>query len=248
MGLIYLRTGLAAYSSINFCLFWTFCTCCLDVTGLLLMAFASFERYLFIFHSMFLQQHQIILRYIPICLCFIYPFFYFIGIIYILPCSHEFYYSAYLCGGGCYLYDPVWNAITWLVNVCTPVFIILLLNILLIIRILYQKNRMQQRNVWLKNRKMLIQLVSIALLYCLAWLPNAILILIVTFPPSNVNTPRIFIIFQHTIFLTGFTPLFYPFVCLFGQPVILKKIKQIFQRHDLVTPIRQLSYRNNINK
>jgi hypothetical protein len=74
---------------------------------------------------------------------------------------------------------------------------------------------------------MLLQLVSIASLYCIAWLSSVILMLIVTFPPPNVNTASIFISFQYIVFMTSFTPLFYPFVCLFGQPELLRKIQRI---------------------
>jgi hypothetical protein len=238
MDLIYLRTGLAAHSSSNFCLFWIFSTCFLDITGLFLMAFVSIERYMFIFHGMLLNQYPIILRYIPISLCFIYPFFYFVGVVFLLPCDQKFNYLAFLCGGGCYFYDPLWNAITWIANITIPISLIVLVNILLIIRTIHQKNRMKQRNIWSKNRKVVLQLVSIALIYCIVWLPNVILMLMITFPPPNVNSAQIFLIFQYVIFLTAFTPLLYPFVCIFGQPEILKKMKRVFQRRDRVIPLQ----------
>ncbi|CAF4032347.1 unnamed protein product [Adineta steineri] len=194
MNLIYLRTGVAANTSSGFCLFWILSVCSLNGTGILLMTFASIERYMFIYHNTILNRHSILLRYIPITLCFIYPLLYFIGIILLLPCHNQFIYFAYLCSGGCYVNDPFWNTMTWV--------------------------------------------VSVAVLYCFTWLPSAILISIVTLHPPNVNTSQIFFIFQYVVLMTNFTPLFYPFVCLAGQPFILNKIKRIYQRGHPVVPIQ----------
>ncbi|CAF1440563.1 unnamed protein product [Adineta steineri] len=238
MNLIYLRTGVAANTSSGFCLFWILSVCSLNGTGILLMTFASIERYMFIYHNTILNRHSILLRYIPITLCFIYPLLYFIGIILLLPCHNQFIYFAYLCSGGCYVNDPFWNTMTWVGNISLPIFIILFINVLLITRTIYQKNKMKQTHVWLKNRKMVLQLVSIAALYCFTWLPSAILISIVTLHPPNVNTSQIFFIFQYVVLMTNFTPLFYPFVCLAGQPFILNKIKRIYQRGHPVVPIQ----------
>lgn len=202
------------------------------------MAYASIERYLFIFHGTMIQNHPVLLRYLPFTFCTTYPLLYIIGIVYLLPCHNYFNYSAFLCTGGCYLNDPFWNAMTWVGHISLPVFLILSTNILLIARTLYQKNKMKQAHVWLKNRKMVLQLVSIAALYCFAWLPSFILILIVTFPLPNVNTNQMFFIFQYMIFMTSLTPLFYPFFCLFGQPFILNRIRSVFQRRNAVIPIK----------
>ena len=58
----------------------------------------------------------------------------------------------------------------------------------------------------------------------------------VTFPLPNVNTPQLFLIFQYVVLVTSFTPLFYPFICLSGQPLILNKMKRFCQRRHPVVP------------
>ncbi|UJR29222.1 hypothetical protein I4U23_010436 [Adineta vaga] len=250
LALTFLRNNIAAYSSDGFCLFWIVATCTLDLAGIFLMAYASIERYLFIFHGNILKHHPILFRYAPFTFCAIYPLLYVIGILFLVPCQNHFIYFAFLCSGGCYLNDPFWNAMTWVGNISASVSLILLTNILLIGRTLYQKNKMKQTRVWLKNRKMVLQLVSVGILYCFAWLPSVILMLIVTFPPLNVDTEQIFFIFQYVVFMTNFPPLFYPFVCLSGQPFILNKIKNIFQRQrTAVIPFqsKNISTKNQLN-
>lgn len=205
------------------------------------MAFASVERYLFIFHGRLIDRHPILCRYTPICLCFLYPIGFFFGVMFFMPCTHRFIYSAFICSGGCFLYIPFWNAMNWVGNVSLPVCLIVAVNMVLICRTVYQKTKMKRSHVWSKNRKMVLQLVSVASIYCLAWFPSVMLILIVTFPPPHTDTASLFSIFQNTLFLTYVVPLLYPFVCLVGQPLILRKIKRRLQRHRVDVDVPAMS-------
>ena len=148
----------------------------LDTTGILLMAYASIERYLFIFHGTMTQNHPVLFRYLPVIFCITYPLLYVLGIVLLLSCQSDFIYSAFLCAGECSLDYPFWNAVIWVGNISLPVFLILSTNILLIGRTFYQKNKMKQAQIWFKNRKIILQLVSFAAFYCFAWLSNVILI------------------------------------------------------------------------
>ena len=73
------------------------------------------------------------------------------GTILFYPCEEVFVYTVQVCGGACYQFQPIISTIDVLVTVYTPIFLITFFTAALIIRVLYQKRRMQQKNRWKKN-------------------------------------------------------------------------------------------------
>ncbi len=59
-------------------------------------------------------------------------------------------------------------------------------NILLLIRILRQKHRMRQQQMCKKNRRLIIQLLSIVILHNIVWFPVIISLLIILFSPVSL--------------------------------------------------------------
>ncbi len=176
-------TNISLIQSENFCKFWSALDFVLGGIILMLMSYTSIERYLLIFHRTFLFQHLIILHYLPIIICIIYPSLFCIGMIYIYPCVNYFDYTLNLCGGPCYVYSQLPSTFDLLVNLCLIEIIGFLTNIVLVSRVLHKKYRMKQQNIWKKNRRLLIQVLSITLLH------NIMLFFMVTFMLIDLFSP-----------------------------------------------------------
>lgn len=133
--------------------FWNWVPRKLDHSiGLWLMVFSSVERYMFIFHSTILQQHAIILRYLPIAWCLLEPScFYIILILFPPGCQNIFHPGIFLCAVACVNLNPIWLGLEMQLHIAVPVFLIIISNLVRVIRVFQQKRRMQQRRIWTKN-------------------------------------------------------------------------------------------------
>ncbi|CAF1413812.1 unnamed protein product [Adineta steineri] len=129
--LSYLHNGISLVTSDGFCKFWSAQDFILGGIILMLMTYSSSERYLLIFHRPFILRHFIILHYLPIIICILYPFIFYIGIIYIYPCITYFDYTVNLCGGPCYVFDIIPSTFDLLFNITVFETIALLGNIVL---------------------------------------------------------------------------------------------------------------------
>ncbi|CAF1317895.1 unnamed protein product [Adineta steineri] len=183
----------------------------------MLMTYSSSERYLLIFHRPFILRHFIILHYLPIIICILYPFVFYIGIIYIYPCINYFDYTVNLCGGPCYVFDIIPSTFDLLFNITVFETIALLGNIVLVSRVLHRKHHMKQQNKWKKNRRLLIQVLSITLLHNIMLALMVIFILIqlfsTTYQPMLVDLT--YNVLQYGVYMVH---LLCPFVSLIGLP------------------------------
>ena len=172
--LSYLRNGIAAVLSDGFCKFWACQDYSFNVMILMLTAHTAIERYLLIFHRIAFHRHRIIVHYLPMIFCCIYPIGLYFSLIFFYPCANEFDYTMITCGGPCYFYEPTLSTFDQFINLVLPVAISTILSLTLLIRIVRQKQRMQQRNIWRKNRRLTIQLLYIIILHNIVWLPMVI--------------------------------------------------------------------------
>jgi len=106
----------------------------------------------------------------------------------------------------------------------------------LIGRVIVQKRRVGQRAIWQRNRKMVLQLSSISIMYIIVWIPSILCYLIalifqIAFAFDLAS--NVFIYFKYL------TSLLCPFMCLVGLPEVLQSIKQIFTRFNTVQPLVQ---------
>ncbi|CAF3919715.1 unnamed protein product [Adineta steineri] len=182
---MYLYHGYVATASDIFCKYWLIFTSALNICSVQLNAYLSIERYLLIFHSQFLQKYKIILHYLPIIILIISPFFFMIGMVNYYPCENHFDYTSWACGTACYTLQPIPSIASWIYALLAPLFIICTSNILLIVRVIYQKRRMLQRNVWKKNKKMLLQLLSVTGVLYVSWVPISISSVITVLHPNQ---------------------------------------------------------------
>ncbi len=218
-----------------FCLLWTWYDNLLTTTDLFIMAFASIERYLSIFHHIFLHYHKRLLYLLPIVACFAIPTVWYTVLIFGYPCRNTFTYFTFQCGTLCYLTNSsIFIDFENFVFFIFPLFIIVVGNSTLIICVLIQKASMKRKHrlgLWQSNLRMISQLMFIAVLYMSVYIPSCVLLIFGSyvrrsrFQPwaASVRT-RYFI---HLKYLVIFGC---PFMVLAGQKEMHQMIRKIFCR------------------
>jgi hypothetical protein len=227
-----------------FCQWWCFVNNSLYAIGLWVMAIGSIERHLFIFNSALLKKYKIILRYFPLISCFVLPVCFYIFLVFLYPCTSNFIYTVYVCGAPCYFHIAFWQIFSWLVSYGIPVFILVIANIILTARIMCHKRRMKQKNIWSKNARMFFQLISVAALYAVCWVP-----FLISGQVNNYNLVQSQIanslFTEYFCFVPCITVTLCPFVCFFGLWRELhgerRLMDVVFRRHGgTVEPIATL--------
>ena len=128
----------------NICPAWILVNYTFFILSIILTAWASIERYLFIFHEHFIKQHRLILHYLPIAFFTIYIPSFYIGLVLFYPCEQAYISSSYICGGPCYLFQLIPCLIDWSMNVALVLVITCIVNVVLIIRNIEQRHRMRR--------------------------------------------------------------------------------------------------------
>ena len=100
-----------------------------------------------------------------------YPIPYSFSFMMFYPCENRFNYNAVVCGAACYTLQPILGIANWIFSINAPLLIIILLNLFLIFRVIQQKRQMLQKDIWKKNSRMLLQLLSVTGIQCIGWLP-----------------------------------------------------------------------------
>ena len=157
-------------------------------------------------------------------------FIYSTGLILLYPCEEAFDYTPQICGGACYQYNPTMGTVDLGITVFLPIFLITVFNAVLISRVLHQKRRMQQRNLWKKNMSLLVQLLSITLLHYIVWLPTCISIVISIVevpPPRIVQELQAGWVLLNLIYVAVLGS---PFTCAYALPEMREKIDAVVHR------------------
>ena len=228
--LAFFRNNVVLFQSDAFCTFWCYVDYVFNVVILMLICYGSIERYLLVFHNQFISRHLILLHYLPILFCIVYPFIFYGGFIFFYPCVNQYDYTKITCQGPCYLFERTPGSIDLLINLTIPLSICVLVNFFLLFRVLNQKHRMKQQQKWKKNRHLVIQLMSIVFIHNLVWLPIIICLLNTLFSPEVQQT---FIdlsvnLFTYSIYIVI---MICPFVSLLGLsdiqlPLILRRFRR----------------------
>jgi len=98
--------------------------------------------------------------------------------------------TQFLCGRPCFTSDTIIVTADWILNVLLPTLLIVAFNLLLLGRVIFQKcwrrTGFDRRSfTWRKNRKLLVQLLAIILIYFITQLPLAIFTIIRLFGPTD---------------------------------------------------------------
>lgn len=199
------------------------------------MAFTSIERYLSVFHHIFLRHHKRSLYLPSIFICFAVPTIWYTSLIFAHPCRQQFMYFTFQCGTLCYLTNSsIFNNVENMVFFMFPLLVIVVGNIALIISVMVQKASMKRRRrlaLWRNNLRMISQLMFIAILYMSIYVPSCILLIFGTYVQRSRFQP-----WAASVRLRYFTHLKYlviygcPFVILAGQPELHQKIRKFFSR------------------
>lgn len=179
LALLFYSSGKVDPDTSAFCQCWTFIEFTLYVISLYLMATISVQRHIIVFNGALLRIFclRCILYYLPLSLCVVYPTIFYLVAIIFYPCDTKDYdYTNNICGSSpCYiLYDPVLSLIDWWINYALPMIINIIANVHLIVRVIRQKTRLNQTLSLKQQRKLVIQVLSLATLYLLAWSPTLI--------------------------------------------------------------------------
>jgi hypothetical protein len=241
--LTYLNNNIVSIQLDGFCKFWIWENFSFDSMILMLTAHTTIERYLLVFQRAFFHQHLMILHYIPIITCCIYPVILYIYFIFFYPCINQFDFTAILCGAPCYYFEPIISALDLFVDLFLPVAVSTIASIALLSRVITQKHRMQQHQMWRKNRRLVIQLLYIVILHNIIWLPIVICSSIMLF--STVSQP-ILVDLSINILPNGVyvVILLCPFISLMSLPELwpqlVPRIFPLIRAHNSVRPRVQL--------
>jgi hypothetical protein len=189
------------------------------------MAWSSIERHLLIFNDrIFLNKNKrFIFHYLPFVILLIYIVgFYVIAIIF-PPCVNTYHYGLPVCSDfPCYLDDPILGTWDSVANNIIPIIIICTFNLVLVIRVCFRKRRLNQPNVWRKQRKMTVQLLCSCILYLIPNFPLNIFVFARLCGLSDNVGVQAELYFD---FLGYFAILLYPFVCFGSLSKVHKKVK-----------------------
>ncbi|CAF1319528.1 unnamed protein product [Rotaria sp. Silwood1] len=248
MILDFLRTGVVTPSTYSYCRMWAFFDMLLYALVCILMLWISIERHILIFHQrqwLDTERKRYFVHYLPLILIFGYltAFYIYGGFIY--PCENNFDYHVVLCGSLCFAFaDPVLGLYDQFVNSLIPILLIVIVNLGLWIRIVWQKYyRVRQAMEWRQHRKMIVQFVPVAVLYMSGYLTYGFLQCYhMIHGPTDLSTFIQQVYFFHLFYLVG---LLHPFVCLIGMPEVYRKWLPKRDRH--ITPTA-LNLNNRMTK
>ena len=224
------------FHSRSFCLWWAWIDYSTQEVSVLITGIASIQRHILVFHSRLLHgsRKRWILHYIPLIFAVFYPTIFSGILIFIYPCEYIYIEDYPVCSSPCYRYEIVLSQIDWALNFVSPIIILIIANIALVSRVIYSmdKFRRPQTRAWKKRRKLILQLLSIALLYIIGWGPGTILSIV-----EALFLPTIFIDIPGLSYLSSLSyficPL-QPFICIFALPELLNFIKSKLKRRGAV--------------
>ena len=196
------------------CLLWWFVDLGLYNTASLILSWATLERHILIFHNRWIAttNRRFLLHYAPLILLLLYCFIYYIWILLDPPCEHQFIYDLPVCSETpCHLLHPFFGIWETGIHGCLSTLIIAIFSIALLCRVIHQKRRLHQVFQWRKYRKMIVQLISISMLYLVCNFP----IMIISFTRICCIAPDAWVDVQHFAFLLSYWVMFLlPFVAL----------------------------------
>ena len=172
------RTNTALSSTPAFCFTWVYCSTSMMISVYLLMAWASIERHILIFHSGWLSttRKRLFFHYLPPAICILWPLSFYFVVFFIVPCDVSLKYNVKNCGRtGCITALPRLALFDSIVNFIMPPFIIVIFSVSLLIRVIWHKYHMRQRVEWKNYKKMAVQLLPISVIYIVLLWPIMIL-------------------------------------------------------------------------
>ncbi|CAF3273272.1 unnamed protein product [Rotaria sp. Silwood2] len=225
----YYRLDTVSPATQSLCLMWMFIDETLYSVSTIVVAWASIERHILIFHNQWLSsaRRRFLIHYVPLVLLVSYITLFHFAVIIFPPCENTYDYTQEICGHPLCFHNSkligTWDSV---VNDIVPTLIIVIFSITLLMRVLRQNRRMHQVVQWRKHRKMAIQLLSISLLYFILYIPIMCIKLVeqCCIPHELSNRFE-----QYAQFFSYYVIFLLPFVCLVSLMESSWRFKNIFR-------------------
>lgn len=219
----FIRRGIVWPQTPAHCLVWWLVDLGFYNTDAIILAWASTERHILIFHNRWIstQKQRFFVHYLPLLILLLYTTIYYTIVIFFPPCENTYLYTLPVCAAiPCHLLHPILGIWEMGVHGCLSTIIIAFASISLLIRAIMQKRR-HQAFQWKKFRKMIIQLLFISTLYLLFNLPIMTMWLARQCGlPADVGVEEELVAF----FITYWVMMLLPIVSLISLPNWKKKI------------------------
>ncbi|CAF3393123.1 unnamed protein product [Rotaria sp. Silwood2] len=221
--LYYYYEGTALLKNAIFCGFWRILNYGGYAISAMLLAWASFERHILIFHDHLLRSKwaNICLHYAPPFVIIIYVVAFYISALYFYPCRNLVNFQSFACGNDCMRNYPAALAYSKMAHQMSPSIFIAIFSISLFIRVLYSKRRFQQAFSWRKHSKMAYQLLSISFVCNAAVFPFGLLIFLNQIGIRDIPKS----ISDYSYFFSMLVPFYLPFIYITSLPDLWSRIK-----------------------
>ena len=221
------HTGTLVSATATFCRLWAFIDGAVYVIVAILMAWASIERHILIFHPNWIATKIkcFFFHYLPLIVCCLHPVLFYSITLFVIPCDVPLDFTVATCNAyNCVTWNPsvgLWDNV---LNFILPVLVIVLFSVALLARVLYQRSRAQGRIEWRNYRKMAVQLLSISAIYFIFLLPTMLVSTAYLLGmPWNGGSDY----YWATQYLGYYTVLLTPFVCVISLPELQSKWKRL---------------------
>ncbi|CAF1227609.1 unnamed protein product [Adineta steineri] len=215
--------GIVRPSSSTLCLFWWFIDYGFFFLNLVVLMWVSFERHILIFHSwiMATQRTRLLFHYLPIFVIILFLIIFYGIAIFVPPCQNTFDFTKDLCGmGECYSSLPFFGLIERIGFAIIPMFLIVIFSMSLLVRVVWQKYRIQRAVDWRKQRKLTVHLISMSLVYLCFDGPLTMINLVRLCGQPNWAHDLWTVFF----YISYFPILLLPMICLGSLPELRKKV------------------------
>ena len=211
----------------NFSLFWSYIDFTFYTIQIIIFAWATIERHILVFHNQWLltTKKRFFIHYLPIITLITYVFTYCFIILYFSPCGNVFYHS-HINGVPvpCVIDKTIIAKYDLICHQMIPTFTIVIFSIGLLVRVLYQKTRLNRSLQWRKQRKMAIQLLSISILYLSFNFPWTFIDLCYEI---GLSVGDVFKFRSYAYFFSCYIIFLFPFVCCGTLPELRKKLNRV---------------------
>ena len=149
----------------SICLIWWFNDIGIYNGVTVIMAWTAAERHILIFHDQWVStsRKRMFVHYLPLLFFILYILIYYVYAIYGFPCVNTYDYTSVVCGGSpCYENDPGMRMWDLLANNIIPALLEPILSFAFVFRVIWHKQRSNLPIQWRKQRKMMIQLLSLS--------------------------------------------------------------------------------------
>jgi len=227
----YFHWGVVFQQTYTFCVVWDWFDYSLITVSVQLVAWCCIERHLFIFHSEMMKKKWclILFHYIPLITCLLYtPLFYLRFIFFPPTCVNVWDYTVIYCGSACYsLSDQFVGTFDWIFNYGVPTLVIIFANFLLFCRVIWQKIKNRRPIHWKRQKRMIIQLTFISILYLIFMTPQVVVGSIQTLWSQDFLSE---IQADYFYYIVYFINQLLPFIIISSLPQMYKDLKRWIER------------------